>query len=240
MNPVTIPPADAVAAPEALPPLRDGDRLTRAEFERRFDAMPGLKKAELIHGVVYMPPPVYSDHAEPHFNLIGWLAMYSAHTPGVVGSDNGSIRLEPESMPQPDAFLRILESHGGRSRLSPDRYLEGGPELVAEVAVSSVAYDLKVKMPLYRDNGVQEYLVWRAADRTVDWFVLRGADYERLPLTPQGLYQSEILPGLWLDTQALLRGALPAVMRTLQQGVSSPEHAAFVQRLQQAAASHGT
>ena len=41
----------------SVPPLETGDRLSRAEFERRFDAMPGLKKAELIEGIVYIPSP---------------------------------------------------------------------------------------------------------------------------------------------------------------------------------------
>jgi hypothetical protein len=36
-----------------LPPLENGDRLTRPEFERRYQAMPHIKKAELIEGVVY-------------------------------------------------------------------------------------------------------------------------------------------------------------------------------------------
>ena len=35
-----------------IPPLENGDKLTRAEFERRYHAMPNLKKAELIEGVV--------------------------------------------------------------------------------------------------------------------------------------------------------------------------------------------
>ena len=240
MNPTTTHPGESAAVPETIPPLRDGDRLTRAEFERRYDAMPGLKKAELICGVVYMPPPVFNEHASSHFDLIGWLCMYRIRTPGVAGSDNGSIRLEPESMPQPDAFLRILETHGGRSRRSPDGYIEGGPEFVAEVAVTNVGYDLNVKLPLYRDNGVQEYVVWRVAERAVDWFVLRGDRYERLPLTPPGLYCSEVLPGLWLDPQALIGGDMAGVMRTLESGLSSPEHAHFLQRLPQAAAPPGS
>lgn len=37
-----------------LPPLENGDRLNRSEFERRYHAMPHVKKAELIEGVVYM------------------------------------------------------------------------------------------------------------------------------------------------------------------------------------------
>ena len=34
----------------AVPPLRHGDRLTRAEFERRWDAMPDVTRAELLDG----------------------------------------------------------------------------------------------------------------------------------------------------------------------------------------------
>src|SRR4051812_20108352 len=115
-SPSTIPARSRRPAP-AIPPLQPGDRLTRAEFERRYDATPNLKKAELIEGVVYMPPPVSDGHSSPHFDLIGWLSIYRAATPGTAGGDNGSLRLDLDNMPQPDAFLRILESHGGQSRI---------------------------------------------------------------------------------------------------------------------------
>jgi hypothetical protein len=98
-----------------VPPLQNGDTLTAEEFERRFDAMPGLKKAELIDGVVYMPPPVSDeDHGVPHFDLIAWLGMYRLATPGVAGGDNSTLRLDRRNRPQPDAYLRILPECGGR------------------------------------------------------------------------------------------------------------------------------
>jgi hypothetical protein len=37
-----------------LPPLENGDRLTRDEFEQRYQAMPNVKKAELIERKVYI------------------------------------------------------------------------------------------------------------------------------------------------------------------------------------------
>ena len=56
----------------APPPLENGDRLTRCEFERRYDAMPHIKKAELIEGVVYMASPVrFKSHGEPHARIVG-------------------------------------------------------------------------------------------------------------------------------------------------------------------------
>jgi hypothetical protein len=222
-------------AAEKTPVLENGDRLTRPEFERRYDAMPNLKKAELIKGVVYVPSPVsFEKHGGLHFDLITWLGQYRLATPGVRGGDNTSLRLDIDSMPQPDAFLLILPSHGGRARIDEDDYVAGGPELVAEVAASSVSYDLHDKLDVYCDNGVREYLVWRVLDQAIDWFVLRGDRYERLPLDVGGLYKSEVLPGLWLDPAALVRGDLMSAVQTLRQGLASPEHAAFVARLQQA------
>ena len=78
------------------------------EFECRYDAMPGVKKAELIEGVVYMPSPVrLRRHGEPHTLTLGWLTAYRAGTPGVIAADNASARLDLDNEPQPDALLMI-------------------------------------------------------------------------------------------------------------------------------------
>jgi Uma2 family endonuclease len=216
------------------PPLEQGDQLTREEFERRYDAMPQLKKAELIEGKVHMPSPVrWNQHAGPHFDLITWLGVYRIHTPGIRGGDNGSLRLDMENEPQPDAALIIEPSHGGKVQLTPDDYVLGAPELVAEVAGSSASFDLTTKLRVYRRNQVREYLVWRVLDRAVDWFVWRQGQYDRLPFTPAGHYQSEAFPGLWLDSAALARADMVTVSLVLQQGLASPEHAAFVAQLKQ-------
>jgi Uma2 family endonuclease len=216
----------------ALPPLENGDRLTRAEFERRYDAMPDLQKAELIEGVVYVPSPVrHRQHGAPHAQLLGWLVLYAAHTPGVEVSDNSSVRLDLDNEPQPDALLLIDPACGGQALISADGIIEGAPELVAEVASSSVSYDLHVKLHVYRRNGVREYLVWRVLEQAIDWFVLRAGQYERLPVEANGLLRSEVFAGLWLDPAALLRGDLATVLAVVQQGMASPEHAALVTRL---------
>lgn len=225
-------PGDPAAAAVPIPPLENGDRLTRAEFERRYDAMPGLKKAELIEGVVFMPSPVsFRRHGNPHFNVVGWLGQYSAATPGVAGGDNASVRLDMDNMPQPDAFLLVLPSHGGRVRISDDDYIEQAPELVVEVAASSVSFDLHTKFHVHRRNEVREYVVWRVDDRAIDWFVLREGRYERLPPGPTNLYRSEALPGLQLDPAALIRGDLMTVLEVARQGLATPEHAGFVAQL---------
>lgn len=223
----------------SLPPLENGDHLTREQFEDRYHAMPHLKKAELIEGVVYMPSPVRLDqHGSPHAALIGWLTVYWANTPGVrVGADS-TIRLDLENEPQPDVLLLIEPNSGGQARIDGDGYVEGAPELVAEVAASSAAIDLHTKFRVYRRNNVREYLVWRVLDRAFDWFVLRGDQYDRLEPVA-GVYRSEQFPGLWLDPDALTRFDLAAVFRVLQQGLAGAEHTAFVARLQESRSRNG-
>lgn len=217
------------------PPLRTGDRLTRDEFQKRLEDLPEGAKAELIEGVVYMPPPVFEEHhGAPQYDLIGWLAVYRAATPGLVGADNTSVRLDLRNMPQPDVYLRISEAHGGRSRRSADGFLDGPPELVAEIASSSGRRDLKEKLQAYQRNGVAEYIVWRTPKREIEWLVLRSGRYENLLPGADRTYRSEVFPGLWLDAAALIRGDLAAALAVVQHGTASPEHAEFVKRLQQA------
>src|SRR5207248_3131044 len=138
-----------------------------------------------------------------------------------------------------DAFLFIHPTHGGQTRIDRDGYVADAPELVTEIAASSASYDLHNKLNAYRRNGVREYVVWRVLDQAIDWFILRECNYDRLSPEASGIYKSEVFPGLWLDAAALLHGDLVAVMQVLQQGLASPDHAAFAARLQEQAAGGG-
>jgi Uma2 family endonuclease len=217
-----------------IPPLQPGDHLTVEEFERRYQAMPDVKKAELIEGVVYMPSPVSDDdHGIPHFNLIIWLGVYHAFTPGTQGGDNSTLRLKlGANMPQPDAYLRILPEFGGQARVGADHYVFGAPDLIGEVAASSASYDLHEKLKAYERNGVREYLVWRTQDQAIDWFFLRGGKFKPLSKGQDGLLKSKVFPGLWLDTEALLAGDMLKVHQTVQAGLASEAHQEFVEKLQ--------
>jgi Uma2 family endonuclease len=218
-----------------IPPLENGDRLTREEFERRYDAMPRLKKAELIEGVVYVPSPVRQrQHGGPHSQLTGWLSYYEALTPGLELGDNSTVRLDENNEPQPDCALFIQPEHGGRIRIDTDGYISGAPDLVAEVAASSAGYDVNVKLLVYQREKVREYIIWRVLERQIDWYVLREAGYERLTVGDDGILRSTIFPGLWLDPAALIRRDFKTVLAVLQRGTETPEYAAFKADLQRA------
>jgi Uma2 family endonuclease len=215
----------------AIPVLQPGDRLSRDEFERRYSAMKHIKKAELIEGVVYMPSPVrFSQHAEPHSHLIFWMGYYKAHTPCALLADNATDRLDENNEPQPDGMLLLDPACKGQAIISADDYVEGAPEMVAEVSASSASYDLHTKKTVYCRNGVREYLVWTVLDQRIDWFAARGDAYELLAPDGSGILRSEVFPGLWLDAAALVRGDLVTVLAVLQRGLASAEHADFVKR----------
>jgi hypothetical protein len=109
-------------SPHIIPPLESGDRLTLPEFERRYQAMTRVKKAELIQAVVYMTAAVRAkNHGKPHANIIGWLTAYEVATLGVETLDNTTVRLDGDNQPQPDALLRI--ETGGQSSISEDDYV---------------------------------------------------------------------------------------------------------------------
>ena len=210
-------------------PMENGDRLTRAEFERRYEAMPRLKKAELIEGVVYMGSPVRVIHGRPHASIMAWLSPYWMATPGVDLLIDTTVRLDADNEPQPDALLRI--EVGGQSTVSEDSYVEGAPEFIAEIAASSASYDLREKLRVYRRNQVQEYLIWQVYEQRTDWFRLREGEYIALSADESGIIRSEIFPGLWLGVSALLSGNLIEVQSVLQMGLATPEHQAFIENL---------
>jgi Uma2 family endonuclease len=213
----------------AEPLLEAGDRLSRDEFERRYDRLPHVKKAELVEGIVYMPSPArYKKHAEPHLRLGTWLGTYAAETPGVGCADNSTVRLDLDNEPQPDLVLFKLPEKGGQARVSEDDYIEGAPELAVEIVGSSRAYDLHQKKDAYRRNGVREYLAWITGERRVVWWELREGDYHEIIAGADGLLRSGVFPGLWLDVAALLKGDMKAVLTTLRRGLESAEHAAFL------------
>lgn len=213
-----------------LPPLENGDRLTRNEFEHRYHQMPQIKKAELIEGMVYMPSPVrFQSHGKPHAQVMTWLGVYVAATPGVDLADNATVRLDLDNEPQPDALLRLDSNLGGKSWISADDYIEGSPELIVEIAASSAAYDLHDKLRVYRRNGIQEYLVWQIYEQKLDWFSLQEGKYVALEPDSSGIIHSQVFPGLGLDVQALLDRNLAKVLSVLQGGIEAPEHQIFVE-----------
>jgi Uma2 family endonuclease len=218
------------------PPLVAGQRLRRAEFHERYEAMPEGVKVELIGGVVHMPSPVGRRHGEMTSTVGTGLGLYRFRTPGVRGADNATTALDDLGEPQPDVQLRILPEYGGQSR-DLGTYIGGAPELIVEVADTSLGTDLGDKLADYERAGVLEYVVVALDPDEVLWHARRGDQLVQVPPGPDGVYRSEAFPGLWLDPAALLADDPARLLAVLEQGLATPEHTAFVARL---AAARGT
>lgn len=216
----------------SVPPLYVGDHLSQPEFHRRYEQYPEHIKFELVNGTVYMASPQRRPHGTYEVRLSTLLGLYEMETPGVEAVHNTTVILGDESEPQPDLLLRVLPEFGGATE-TEDEYVHGGPELIIEVAHSSVAIDLHQKKDDYERYGVAEYVVVCLEEHRVCWFDLAGGRARKIPA--DGILRSKQFPGLWIDTQALFRGDSKRLAQVLYEGLASPEHARFVRRLEAAA-----
>lgn len=212
-------------APVLPPPLRDGDRLTREEFLRRWEAMPDLKRAELIDGIVHMPSPVSFVHGEFHALLSGWLLHYASATPGCRIGNNRTWLMTPESVPQPDIDLLIAPQVGGQSQ--EETYGVGAPELVVEVSYTTTARDAGAKLRLYERSGVREYVIVKPKKREVNWLELFEGKYRPIKSGKDGVFHSRVFPGLWLDPEPLWKRDFVGVRAASEKGLATQEHAEF-------------
>jgi Uma2 family endonuclease len=227
----TVEPNESSVEPDsASARLEAGDHLEQSAFHRLYEASPPDFRAELIEGVVIVPSPTRPDHGDVQAVVMGLLWVYRVGTPGVRTYDNTSVILPPINEPQPDAVIAIESECGGQMRIE-DGYLYGAPELVIEVASSSVSYDLHSKYRMYERMGVREYAVLIVKKGEARWFTAEGGRFVALSPDEHGVFRSRVFPGLWLDAPALWSDNGAKLMDTIQRGLASAEHAAFVEKL---------
>jgi Uma2 family endonuclease len=214
------------------PELITGQRMTREEFLSRWEALPDLKNAELIEGIVYVASPVSREHGIPDTSAIAWLGLYAWHTPGCEAANNVTWMML-ESAPQPDGYLMILPEYGGQAR-GKGKYWGGAPDLIVEICVTSTEHDFGPKLALYQRAGVREYITFESLWKRIVWRVLVNGSYIQISPDADGNFRSRVFPGLWLNPTAFWARDGAALQSLLEQGLASAEHAAFVEQLQRA------
>jgi Uma2 family endonuclease len=214
-----------------LPPLENGDHLDQKTFHERYEAMGPDVRAELIGGVVFMSSPQKEPHGDHERLLARWMDEYLEKTPGTNGYLNTTQKMGPGAEPQPDGCLLILPEYGGQTWKDRKNYLNGAPEWVGEISDSTESIDLNWKKRDYEEAGVREYMVAALRIQKVYWFQRGRGKFRELPLDPDGIFRSEVFPGLWLDPSAFLRRDRKRLLAVLRRGLASPEHAAFVAKL---------
>ncbi len=215
-----------------IPLLKIGDRLDQKTFHALYEGSPPGFRAELIGGIVHVSSPIKQPHSWFSIHVGQWLVDYETDTPGVEALNDPTDILDSQSEPQPDACLRVLTECGGQTFIDDDSYLTGPQELVVQISDSTERLDLNQRKRDCEKAGVREYLVIAIRKGKVHWFVRRRAKFKDLPAGKDGIFRSEIFPGLWLDAAALFRRDVKRMRAVLRLGLTSPEHAAFAAKLE--------
>lgn len=219
------------AAERYIPPFENGDRMDQKTFHALYLQTPKGFRAELIGGIVHVPSPTSARHARPQRMFCQWLGEYSDNTPGTDAFDNITSVMSEASEPQPDLSLIVLPEAGGQTRLTPEEYLQGAPELAVEISNTTATIDLNAKMRDYERYGVREYLVVIMREREVRWFARRKDRFAPMKPDADGVLRSKVFPGLWLDTAGVFDRGARRLLVTLRKGLASPEHTKFVAKL---------
>ena len=212
------------------PELITGMRLELDEFIARWEALPDLKFAELIDGIVFVPPPRSIEHGQRASILNWWLFLYVEDKRGCDALSNVTCTMLGQS-PQPDVLLRLTEEFGGKS-IDKGYLLDGAPELVVDICETSTEIEFGPKLALYQRAGVREYItIQTLPPPRIVWRVLVDGSYREIQPDGQGILRSQCFPGLWLDTEALWAGDRKRMRDTLNAGLDSPAHREFAERL---------
>ncbi|HBN75434.1 MAG TPA: Uma2 family endonuclease [Planctomycetaceae bacterium] len=216
---------------ERVPFLENGDCLDGEEFLRRWEAMPEVKQAELVEGVVFMNAAQrFSYHGDQLLKIGYWLNSYVAETPGTHCGGDCTVQFEENCILQPDTCLFLSPELGGCCHINDEHFLEGSPELILEVSASSASRDLNQKKKIYEECGVREYVVWNVLASKFVWYRRQENQFVEISCDEQGCYRSQVFPGLWLNAIAMLAGDLKSVRDTVIQGLASSEHEQFIEK----------
>jgi Uma2 family endonuclease len=211
--------------------LRSGDRLTRKEFHRLYEETAEDFRAQLVGGIVYVTAsrtPI--SHGKSSLLFCAPLSKYESQTPGVDACSGTTFFLGDDSEPEPDLHLRISAECGGQTKISDEGYLVGAPEFIVEIAYRSVSIEMHAKKDDYARYGVREYLVHCLEEQELRWFDLPAG--KELQPDASGIFRIHTFPGLWIKGPAVLARDYQKMMQTLEDGLATPEHAAFVRELE--------
>ena len=222
--------ANRLTRPPRLP-FDNGDTMDQPTFHALYKTTPDEFKAELIRGIVFTASPVRTLHGLPHGNLATLLGVYAAQTPGVQFFIDSSTILGIGDEPQPDLALMLQPAFGGQAMIDDEGYIQGAPELVIEIAASTMSIDLNAKLDAYSDAGVQEYIVALEPTESIRCFSRTKRGLVEQHISDDLLYHSPAFPGLWLDAKAVFDPTAKRLLATLQLGLTSPEHPKFVAKL---------
>lgn len=164
-----------------------------------YGAFDKLAKTELIEGVIVAVNAQYSRHVRVQTLLFRAIADACDGLESDLGAwIEGSISIDDHSMPQPDIFVsRGLPDEGP---ITLDRLA-----LVAEIADTSLDFDLDTKVRVYAAAGIAEYWVADVNAKVIhQMWSPEGEVYgERREVTFGERIEAATIEGLTMETRSL-------------------------------------
>ena len=169
---------------------------------------------EYFDGVVYMPSPGTDRHQEQVGFLFDLLnGRRCERGGGSVLMGPAVVRLDDDSKPEPDLFVRPPAPPGAK---------DVKPLLVIEIlSPSTRAHDLGLKLTRYRSAEIPEVWLFDERERAVIVERKVGEGYRRERLS-EGYLHSTAIAGFWIDVAWLWQRPLPNPRRCLEAILAGP------------------
>jgi Uma2 family endonuclease len=168
---------------------------------------------EYLDGRIVMDSPASDRHEDLFRFLLTLLSGYLDEKGGaVVRGSRYPMRLDPRWSPEPD----LLVVRDARRHLMTPQRLEGPADMVIEIASESdPTLDLREKLPRYRAAGIEEIWLIDPFAQRLRADSLRVGGYDTA-VRADGLLDSQVLAGFWIDVDWLWRPTLPSTMQCLR------------------------
>lgn len=196
-------------------PIVSSAKMSYEEFLREYAG----QYAEYVDGEIISNMSVTQRH-DDITRFLQALLMFFVEAKGL-----GKIHGEPYPMKmelegkikgrEPDIFFVANEN----LHCLTEQYFEGAADLVIEIiSPESVIRDTQDKFEEYEAAGVKEYWIINPNQRTASFY---GYDetgkYKLLYFSAEGIFESRIIEGLWINTDWLWREKLPNLMDVLKE-----------------------
>lgn len=190
-------------------------KLSYEEFLREYEG----QYAEYVDGEILSNMSVTDKH-DDLTNFLKTLLIFF-----VQAKNLGKIHGEPYQMKmtingkikgrEPDIFF-IANENSDRIK---EQYFEGAADLVIEViSPESIVRDTEDKFEEYEAAGVKEYWLINPNQRTANFYGFdENGKYQMLPISAEGIFESRVIEGLWINTNWMWQKELPNLMDILKQ-----------------------
>jgi Uma2 family endonuclease len=157
------------------------------------------------------PPP--DDHEKIFVFLIGILNAFVVRKKlGIVRGSRTAIKFSGNNGTQPD----IVFISNSRRHLIHPYFVEGAPELAVEIiSPSTRKLDRGRKMALYAEHGIIELWQFDSEEQTAEFFRNDNGSWTPMPVSDDGIFHSQTIPGFWLSVNWLFAEEPPDILDTV-------------------------